>query len=591
MRAWLALLLAVPAFAFQVPRDVRKEPAGTATIGGIVQTTDETPRPLRLAIVTLAGDALLTDRQFVTSDGGRFEFPGLPAGHYTLTAYKSSYMRQPWGAKRQGGSGAQIALANGEKVSNLSIPLSKYGVITGVIYDATGEPAQGVSVEVMAYTMRTGRRTLSSVYGRPETTDDRGVYRAAGLVPGEYFVAAGPSSFNSAGELQVLSAAEIDLALRGVAPGAPLPSPTAAPVGPPARVNFAPVFFPGAAELAGATKITLKLGEERAGVDFALRLLPVSRIDGVVTGPDGQPAPATQIVATMVTEAYSLDLFRGTLGNARPDAQGRFSYSGLSPGRYVITARSVPDPSVTGSPSSGPLWAMADVSVNGADQTVSLALQPGLSVSGKVVFDGTTAQRPASLSTIRVTMPPAQTTSVSIGVSPPAVSADGTFTITGAAPGTYRLTATPPAAAAGWALRSAIVSGVDTLDVPFEIKPGQSIDGAVLTFTDHPTVLSGTLQTSGGIPASNYFIIVFAADKAMWTPSSRRTVMVRPTTTGTYVLRNLPPGDYLVAAVTDVEFNAWFDPAFLEQLLPAATRITLSESETKTLDLKIDGLR
>ena len=237
----------------------------------------------------------------------------------------------------------------------------------------------------------------------------------------------------------------------------------------------------------------------------------------------------------------------------------------------------------------GPLWAMADVNVSGTDQSVTLMLQPGMSVSGRIVFDGTTLQPPASMATLRVSMPAAQTTSVTLGVTPTTANADGTFTLTGAAPGFYKLTSTPPIAPAGWMLRSTIVDGVDSLDVPFEVKPNQSIDGAVLTFTDHPTELSGMLQTPTGVPTSDYFIIVFAADKKFWTPASRRTVMARPGTTGRYMLRNLPPGEYCVAAVTDVELNAWFDPAFLQQLVSASTRVTLAEGEKKPLDLKIGG--
>ena len=190
----LLLLLAIaPQAAPQAPqgpvRDIRPEPAGTGTIAGVVRTAEATPRPLRLAVVELSGDQLLAARNFRTGADGRFEFPDLPAGQYTLSAYRSSYVRTAYGAKRLGGSGTSIVLAAGQKLTDLAIGLSKYSVITGTIYDQNGEPAQGVSVEVMAYTMRTGQRTLSSTQGQPHTTDDRGVYRAGGLVPGEYFVA------------------------------------------------------------------------------------------------------------------------------------------------------------------------------------------------------------------------------------------------------------------------------------------------------------------------------------------------------------------------------------------------------------------
>src|SRR6185295_12856636 len=107
--------------------------------------------------------------------------------------------------------------------------------------------------------------------------------------------------------------------------------------------------------------------------------------------------------------------------------------------------------------------------------------------------------------------------------------------------------------------------------------------------TDRPTELSGTLQTPAGTPTADYFIIVFARDRAFWTPSTRRSVMARPDSTGKYSIKNLPPGDYLVVAVTDVEYGDWWNPALLERLSPTAAPVTLAEGEKKMIDLKIGG--
>jgi hypothetical protein len=574
------------------PRDLRSEPTGAGVISGVVTDDATPPRPLRRATVRLSGDQLFTARQMLTADDGRYVFTELSAGQYTINASKATYASANYGARRPGGSGSTIALGDGQRVTDVDVRLGRFASISGVIYDQDGEPAPRISVEALAYTMRTGNRTLSSVYGQPATTDDRGVYRIGGLSPGQYYVAAGPSPDMGARDVQVLSAADVDRALQMIA--SPTAPPGAALTFSRPRQSFALVFFPGSPDLARAQPITIAVGENRTDVDIRLQLVPTARIEGTVTGPDGGPVPGTPVVATAITEANSMDLFSpGSLGTAPVDAQGRFTFPAVPPGRYVITARTSPAAATQGGvtapgATTGGLWALAEVAVSGSDQRVALTLQPGMSVSGRVVFSGATLQSPATLAGLRVTMAGAPATQgVMLGVTPAMTNADGTFVLHGAPPGTYKLAASPPPNAPGWVLRSAIVNGADALDLPFAVKPGLNIDDVVLTFIDRPTELSGTLQTSAGDPTADYFIIVFTADQMYWGASSRRTVMARPATNGRYAVRNLPPGEYLVAAVTDAEPGAWFDPAFLRTLMPAATRITLGESARTTLDLRI----
>jgi hypothetical protein len=51
----------------------------------------------------------------------------------------------------------------------------------------------------------------------------------------------------------------------------------------------------------------------------------------------------------------------------------------------------------------------------------------------------------------------------------------------------------------------------------------------------------------------------------------------------------LPPGEYRVAALTDVVNGEWFNPAFLEGLLPASIRVAIVEGQKTTQNLKIGG--
>ena len=56
---------------------------------------------------------------------------------------------------------------------------------------------------------------------------------------------------------------------------------------------------------------------------------------------------------------------------------------------------------------------------------------------------------------------------------------------------------------------------------------------------------------------------------------------------GKFTLRNLLPGEYLLAAVTDIDNGEWLDPAFLDQIAPNALKLSLAEGEKKTQDIRI----
>ena len=136
-------------------------------------------------------------------------------------------------------------------------------------------------------------------------------------------------------------------------------------------------------------------------------------------------------------------------------------------------------------------------------------------------------------------------------------------------------------------MKSAVAAGQDALDLPLEIKPNESVSSVVVTMTTRATDLRGMLQGSNGQPVADCTVVVFSSDNRYWIPQSRRIQATRPSTDGRFAFRDLPPGDYRIAAVTDVEPGAWFAPEFLRQLLGASTVVTLGEGERKTQDVKI----
>jgi hypothetical protein len=61
----------------------------------------------------------------------------------------------------------------------------------------------------------------------------------------------------------------------------------------------------------------------------------------------------------------------------------------------------------------------------------------------------------------------------------------------------------------------------------------------------------------------------------------------RPATDGQFAVRDLPAGDYYIAALTDVAPEDLGDATFLAGLVSSAVKVTLAEGEKKTQDLRI----
>jgi hypothetical protein len=113
--------------------------------------------------------------------------------------------------------------------------------------------------------------------------------------------------------------------------------------------------------------------------------------------------------------------------------------------------------------------------------------------------------------------------------------------------------------------------------------------GLVVTLVP-PAQLSGALSDGVGRPTSDLSMILFPTDRALWFQGSRRLrAPVRPASNGRFSFTGLPPGEYYLAALTDFDPNDWYDPEFLEQVVPGAIKVTLADGERKTQDLKLAG--
>ena len=61
----------------------------------------------------------------------------------------------------------------------------------------------------------------------------------------------------------------------------------------------------------------------------------------------------------------------------------------------------------------------------------------------------------------------------------------------------------------------------------------------------------------------------------------------RPSSDGAWSVRDLPAGEYLIAALMDVEPNEWQKPEFLAALVPAAVKVRIDDGARVRQDLRI----
>lgn len=612
----------------------RRVPVGSASISGTVVSSD-TGRPVRGAQVRLTGQiaanaalasaprgagapasvsvaigarggtpvqmtgAASVSRMVVTDASGEFSFPRLPAGQFTVAVFQNQFLQTSYGQRRPGGQGAVLQLADGQQMK-LRVPMSRGAVISGVVMGPDGEPQRSAQVRAWRHDMSSGFKRLSST-GFAQT-DDRGIYRMFGLQPGDYVVSATPNPSDTISAER--TAAQADVVERAIvtgqilppsAPGLPptvaVPNVTQAPADFMTQPTYLATYAPSSLLPSGATTISVGGGEERTGVDIVVQFTQASTVQGVVATPLD---PGVTVQLSLVSDEGTIDSPQAI--SARPDNTGKFTFRTVAPGKYTVFAQTVTAPNVTivngQSVQQGPppvlhdaqkMWGKTQITVAGEPLiAVNVVLQPSRSISGVVVFE---MAKPPDLrgSRLSVTIGPAPSPQPVYFSAPTQalVGPDGRFTLAGVSPGRYVIRAN------GGQMKSSVVGGQDTLDFPIDFTGDRDVTDAVVTLTDQVSELSGTLTDSTGKPVPDHMILVIASDSRYWLPGSRRIAMSRPGPDGRYLIRALPPGSYMVAAVFDLEPGAQFDAEFLRTVARASVPAMMSEGGKVTQDLRV----
>ena len=541
------------------PRAVRpgEDPQkGTSIVRGYVLAA-ETGTPLRRALVNVrsadgrSGGVATTDAQ------GRFEIKELLGGRYTITAQKAGYVTTSYGQRRAEQPGTPLELLEGQIADKVTLSLPRGGVITGRVVDEFGDPIAGAQVNALRFRfVNNGRRLVPTGNGQ---SDDLGNFRIFGLAPGEYYVSAGLRSQNMMG--MNMSGGSMSSNVEG----------------------YAPTYFPGTPNAAEAERIVVRVGRDTTDISFALTPTRLVMVSGRAVSSSGEPY-VQAFISAMPAERYGAMTMGLGMNNAMTKPDGTFQLSGVAPGTYNLSLR----PNMGGGRfDENAEFANLKIAVGQEDLiNVLLVSSRGAVARGVVVSDDGSALpvRPPQVSIFAQPIDP-DTMSMGMGPNQPKVNDDLTFEIPGLSES--RLIRANLGGTMDWTLKAVYHRGQDVTDTPIDFVPGRDVEGIEIVFTRKRTELSGTVTNDRGEIDTDATVLIFSSDRERWTAMTRFVRTARPAQDGRYQLRGMPPHDYLVVAVRNVEMGQWQDPDFLESVRDQAVRVSLGEGETKAQDLKV----
>jgi hypothetical protein len=375
---FFALILACAAGFAQAPPAA--PPAGS--IAGVIR--DSTGKPLPEIALVLTG-APGGRQTATTGEQGQFAFAGLPPGIYRLTAQSRS---EVLGTKA-------ITLDSGQELPAVELVVSPSGTISGRVLDDLREPAAGFVVVLMTSVYQSGARTYE-VHGAV-TPDPQGKYLLRGVKPGLSYllVARRRSPVRDA-----ISKVAADPEKREREP--------------------AETWFPDAPAAESASPVVLFDGEQRAGVDIAVKRLAARCVEATLQTAVGPAALEYQI----------LDGAGISVASGRAAADGRVRDCRPEHGALRIVAFQPPTQGV------GPLFGSVAIPAGDSDvANLRVETQPEITLHGVVAIEGETP-------------PEAANASLSVGISPfgrPPLAFEksiGADLVKSAIPGSFSLPAT-----------------------------------------------------------------------------------------------------------------------------------------------------
>lgn len=517
---------------FAVAADCFAQPSGgakTATTGGTItgRVVDSAGEPLAGASITAGRVLINASRQTTSSDSkGEFKLNGLEAGIYSVFASLPGYVT----ILRS--TDAPNFYSPGDSVT---FTMSKGGVITGTVVGRDG-PLVGVGVFASRVRDADGKKLQTGFPGGFERrTDDRGVFRMYGLMPGAYILMATRPRLGTV----MPSAYDLDV----------------------------PTFYPSGTRDT-AVEILVHEGDEitadiqyRGEAGHAIS----GKLSGVIAEDPNRFGPSPQILLIDVRDRTPI-----ASGSTVLNDSSVFTLYGVPDGEYELSAWHS-----TGVPNEMNRSPLQRVSVRGADVTgLNLKLEPLASIAGRLVFENDSkascgkkkeSAAPETIVYARMVVPAKKTESkadqpqILPGPGPystvAVADAKGSFTARSLAPGDYLID--PRLPATGWYIsavtrgpvqtRTTSVNRLTTTREDITLRIGEHLTGVTVTIAEGGAMLRGRVraENSEGLPRLRVYLVPAEAGAA---GNPYRFYETAAEGDGAFTVDNIAPGNYFIVA-------------------------------------------
>jgi hypothetical protein len=579
---------------------------GPGIVAGVVMDSS-TGRGVARAIVRALGQNGVQQTR-LSDDLGRYYFAGLTPGDWSLTAHKAGYIDGAFGKTRASGSGIPLTVFSGMTPFVARVDLFRPAVISGYVVDEAGEPLVGVNVRAMRRELVDGLWT--SVLTPSEVTDDEGYFRLFDLIPGEYLVMVPTSQvtvpaaaleevgqtgsvtaemstvFNANG---VPTSAGVALSENGRTATVSARSAQAPPQPDGRPAAYRTLYYPGIDRLRSAVPIIVGSGAHHGGVFFQMLPVPATRVSGIVSGPQGP-------VRNQILRLLDLDDDDTGVGSevaitlSAPD--GSFTFLEVPAGRYVLESRGrvlmpADVPILVPSDLDGIyMWGRSTLAVEDDPiEDFEMLVTPRPRFEGRIVFESTSGLQPNPSADLTVSLIPANSARPPISMK---ADRNGQFAMIGVVPGEYVVRTLAPR---GWFVKRVAVGGRTLIEGSLTVDEGSDPDEVVITLTDRPNRVSGAVRDVRGMVAAGAAVVVLPGGPTGVGADARRARVVRSAWNGVYSVDALPPGDYILTAISEATMDGWQEPRRLAAIRAAGTPVSIRESDNRSLDLRLTVVR